>query len=242
MKTGLNEAFIIDANKRNELIAKDPRSVEIIRPILRGKDIKRYQIDPQDKYIVMTHNGYIDDAGNKVRRVDIGTYPAIREHLDGFIDKLRPRTDQGDTPYNLRSCAYMDDFNRQKIMFQEMVQEPSFILDNKGFVCLDTARIITGDDLDLLIAVLNSKLFFYAIKTFYGGGSLGDKGIRMKHTFFNQFPCIHFSEEIAPIVKRLVSELSIGDHANIEKLKTIDNLVYKAYGLSEDERNFIESQ
>ena len=100
--TGLNEAFIIDGAKKDELIAKDPKSAEIIRPILRGRDIQRYSYNFADKWIINTHNG-----SKTQKRIDINEYPAIKEHLDNYYDKLVKRDDQGDTPYNLRCCAYM---------------------------------------------------------------------------------------------------------------------------------------
>lgn len=75
-------------------------------------------------------------------------------------------------------------------MFQEMVQEPQFFLDSTdNFMCLDTGRIIVGSHLLWLLDILNSKLFFYAIKHYYGGGALGNNGVRMKHSFFINFPC-----------------------------------------------------
>src|SRR5690606_26862401 len=152
--TGYNEAFIIDGNKKDELIASDPKSAEIIRPILRGRDIKRYSYDFADLWIINTHNG-IKEKG--LKRIEIEDYPAIKNHLEQFLPQLKKRADKGDTPYNLRNCAYMEDFFRPKIIFQEMVQEPSFIIDNEGiYMCLDTARIMTGEDLDVLLTVMNS--------------------------------------------------------------------------------------
>src|SRR5690606_22885331 len=189
--TGYNEAFIIDGKKKDELIAEDPKSAEIIRPILRGRDIKRYGYDFADLWLINTHNGLKE---KDIKRINIEDYPAIKKHLDQFYPQLEKRVDKGDTPYNLRNCAYMEDFSKQKIIFQEMVQEPSFILDYEGkYMCLDTARIITGENLEVLLAVMNSKLFFYSIKTFYGGGGLGENGVRMKHTFFLDFPMPSFN-------------------------------------------------
>ena len=203
IKTGCNEAFIITTAKREEILAncktKDERkrTDEIIRPILRGRDIKRYKYDWKGLWLINTHNG----VKGKFPRVDIKDYPAIKQWLDkggeayngkiyhGYKD-IEKRADQGDTPYNLRNCAYLEDFSKPKIMFQEMVQEPQFFLDSTdNFMCLDTGRIIVGSNLLWLLDILNSKLFFYAIKHYYGGGALGNNGVRMKHSFFINFPC-----------------------------------------------------
>ncbi len=157
--------------------------------------------------------------------------------MDNFYTQLEKRADKGDTPYNLRNCAYMEDFYKQKIIFQEMVQEPSFILDNEGnYMCLDTARIITGENLDILLAVMNSKLFFYAVKTFYGGGGLGETGVRMKHTFFENFPMPAFSTKAIENFKEFFSNF------NSDNLTKIDKIIYDSYSFNEQEIEFIELQ
>ena len=109
IKTGCNEAFIIDKVKRDELIKKEPKSAEIIRPILRGRDIARYQVNFADLYLINVHNGI---SSKNIPPVDIKNYPAIKKHLDKYWDKIRDRDDQGITPYHLRSCAYMNVFLR----------------------------------------------------------------------------------------------------------------------------------
>ena len=111
--TGFNDAFIINSQKRAELIDLDPKSAEIIRPILRGRDIKRFAYNFADLWLINTHNGI---KSKKVSPVDINDYPAIKRHLDQYFDKISKRNDKGDTPYNLRNCIYMDEFSKQKIV------------------------------------------------------------------------------------------------------------------------------
>ena len=108
IKTGFNDAFIINGEKRAELIAQDPKSAEIIRPILRGRDIKRYGYDFADLYLINTHNG-VKEKG--IKRIHIEDYPAVKAHLDLYYPQLEKRADQGDTPYNLRNCAYIEGFS-----------------------------------------------------------------------------------------------------------------------------------
>jgi hypothetical protein len=180
-------------------------------------------------------NNCIKEKG--IQPVNIEDYPAIKNHLDGYYFELNKRADRGDTLYNLRNCAYLKDFQKQKIIFQEMVQESSFILDNTGeFLCLDTARIITGENLELLLAVLNSTLFFFAMKSFYGGGGLGDSGIRMKHTFFERFPIPKICKEDLGIIINIVNN-SIKTDFN-----KIDEILFKSVSLTKEEIGFIESQ
>lgn len=116
IKTGFNDAFIITTEKRDEILANCQteeeriRTDELIRPILRGRDIKRYGYDWADLWIINTHNG----IKGKLPRVDVNEYPAIKAHLDQYWDKISTRADKGDTPYNLRNCAYMRIFISQK--------------------------------------------------------------------------------------------------------------------------------
>ena len=110
--TGYNEAFIIDTAKREEILAncksekERKRTAELIRPILRGRDIKRYGYDWAGLWLINTHNG----VKGKYPPIDIKDYPAVKKHLDSYWDKIEKRDDKGVTPYNLRNCAYMDFF------------------------------------------------------------------------------------------------------------------------------------
>lgn len=236
IKTGYNEAFIIDTAKRDEILSncqteeERKRTAELIRPILRGRDIKRYGYEWANLWLINTHNG----IKGKLERIHIEDYSAVKAHLDQFWDKIKDRADQGDTPYNLRNCAYLEDFKQPKILFQEIVQESQFMIDTEGtFFCNDTGRIIVGEGLYHLLGVLNSSLFFYAIKTFYGGGILGDHGVRMKHTFFEKFPCLPISEDISSIAESLTHRF------DSQILVRLEKIIFKTYGLTNDEVNYI---
>jgi len=120
--TGYNDAFIISTEKRDEILANCQtederlRTAELIRPILRGRDIKRYGYDWANLWIINTHNGI---KGVKPR-IDINEYPAVKAHLDQYWDKISKRADKGNTPYNLRNCAYLDDFFSQNYSMQTL--------------------------------------------------------------------------------------------------------------------------
>jgi len=115
--TGCNEAFIIDSEKREEILAncqtedERQRTAELIRPILRGRDIKRYGYVDNGLYLINTHNG----VRGRIPRIKIEDYPAVKAHLDQYWDRIATRADKGDTPYNLRNCAYLEDFFKPKI-------------------------------------------------------------------------------------------------------------------------------
>ena len=118
-----------------------------------------------------------------------------------------------------------------------MVQESQFMLDDTThFMCNDTCRIITGKYIDFLLAILNSKLFFYSIKHFYGGGALGDNGVRMKHTFFQKFHCIQPNDEIITLIDKI--KKNSNELKNYEE--ELDQQVYALYNLTPEEIAIIE--
>ena len=126
-----------------------------------------------------------------------------------------------------------------------MVLQSSFVLDdNEHFFCLDTGRIITGKDLEYLLSILNSKLFFFSVGKFYGGGGLGAAGVRMKHTFFEKFQCPTlpnlFSESLVEIVNQISEKRKKGENTSKNECE-IDKIVYQLYSLNEDEIEAIEN-
>ena len=157
IKTGCNEAFIIDGATKDALIAQDPKSAEIIRPILRGRDIKRYSYEFADKWLIATHNGTATQ-----KRINIEDYPAVKMYLDTYYAKIAKRDDQGDTPYNLRCCAYWDYFSKQKIVWKRIGSIIRFAIDEKGVCPLDSVCFLTGNEnLKYIVGYLNSS---FAIK------------------------------------------------------------------------------
>ena len=235
--TGYNEAFIISTEKREEILAncqsedERTRTAELIRPILRGRDIKRYGYDWADLWLI--HNG----IKGKIPRIQIEDYPAVKVHLDQYWDKISKRADKGDTPYNLRNCAYLEDFSKPKIIFQEIVQSGQFLYDAEvHYMCNDTGRIIVGNHLLFILGILNSKVFFYAVKKFYGGGVLGEHGIRMKHTFFGNFPCLPYNKQIEEIAKALSAQYTQNLANNL------DEIIYSIYSFTKEEISEIQSE
>lgn len=184
--TGFNQAFIISGAKRQEIINSDPKSAEIIRPILRGRDIKRGKVNFADLYLINTHNGL---PSKGINPIDVNNYPAIKKHLDNYWRNLFLRLDQGDTPYNLRSCGYLEDFAMQKVVYSEIVRSPSFYLDRDGeFFVEATGFLMTGSQLEYLIHWLNSPIMASIFKRYYAGGGLGQNGYRYKKAFLEKLP------------------------------------------------------
>ncbi|ELZ6313048.1 Eco57I restriction-modification methylase domain-containing protein, partial [Campylobacter coli] len=175
--TGYNEAFIITTEKRNEILAncKDEaekeRTAKLIRKMLRGRDIKRYRYEWAGLWVINAHNGYKNQNGEKVEAINIENYPSLKKHFDEFYPQLEKRADKGLTPYNLRNCAYIEEFEREKIVYSEIVRKPQFYLDTKlNFYAEATSFILTGENLKYLIAFLNNDFVAFIFKTFYAGG------------------------------------------------------------------------
>ena len=236
IKTGYNEAFIISTEKRNEILAncKDAderkRTDELIRPILRGRDIKRYGYVDNGLYLINTHNG----IRGRIPRIKIEDYPAVKAHLDQYWDKIEKRADQGDTPYNLRNCAYLEDFSKQQIVWIELSDNPKFAL-TQNMVYVNTVFFLTGEHILHLLGLLNSKLitwyFHHCIGTTSGVGT----NRWLKYTI-EQIPMAKPDEEIECLVKEVSSNY------DMELDKALDKTICKSYYLDDEETAYIIEQ
>ncbi|WRG45407.1 class I SAM-dependent DNA methyltransferase [Helicobacter pylori] len=259
IKTGANEAFIITTEKREEILnacktQEERKCTEtLIKPILRGKDIKKYSYEWADLWVINTHNGYTSNLKSKIPPIDIEKYPAIKAHLNSYWDTIATRSDQGDTPYHLRNCAYLEDFEKEKIVYGEIVQEPRFYLDNGEcelgyFYAEATSFILTGEHLHYLLGMLHSKLITFAFKTFYAGGGLGESGYRYKKAFIERLPIPkitpqnqELAHKITDGAKQILALKEKDPKANTQELeKEIDALVYQLYNLTDEEIKTIE--
>ncbi|MGQ2709988.1 class I SAM-dependent DNA methyltransferase [Campylobacter coli] len=255
--TGYNEAFIITTEKRNEILAncKDEaekeRTAKLIRKMLRGRDIKRYSYEWAGLWVINTHNGYKNQNGEKVEVINIEYYPSLKKHFDEFYPQLEKRTDKGLTPYNLRNCAYIEEFEREKIVYSEIVRKPQFYLDTKlNFYAEATSFILTGENLKYLIAFLNNDFVAFIFKTFYAGGNLGENGFRYKKAFLEKLPIPKINskneklaDELINLVDEILKAKEQNKNANTQELENkINSLVYKLYNLTEDEIKIIENK
>jgi len=158
--TGYNDAFIVEEEKRKELIITDSKSAEILKPILRGREIEKYHTEWDGGYLVNTHNGV---RSEQIPPVQIKKYPAIKAHLDIYSDKITSRLDQGVTAYNLRNCAYLKEFSKEKIIWKRIGSQLRFSYSDKEIYCLDSTCIATGEKIKYLTAYLNSRLGNYQL-------------------------------------------------------------------------------
>ncbi len=234
--TGCNDAFIITSEKRDEILAnciddaERQKTAEIIRPILRGRDVCRYGYEWGDLWLINTHNG----IKGKLERIHIEDYPSIKQHIDNYWDKIESRTDQGDTAYNLRNCAYLDEFSKPKIIWIELSDESKFALCD-DLVPLNTVFFLTGNHLNHILGLLNSKLIHWYFTTCLGTSSGVGTNRWLKYTI-EQLPLVcHTDEDLSQLVAARLS-----DKTNVSICESkIDSLICKMYGLTQEECAYV---
>jgi len=224
--TGCNDAFIIDTAKRNEILSncqteeERQRTAELIRPILRGKDIKRYGYVDNGMFLINTHNG----VKGKFPRIDINDYPAVKAHLDQFWDVISIRSDKGDTPYNLRNCAYLEDFSKPKLIYPETTQGAYFSQDESGYYLDKTCFMLICNDSHYLQMTLSSKLFEFAYKRIFSSIELGKNGYQ-----YNKHALVKLPILLPPKDTLLTKE-------------NLNKMIYNLYGIDKSEIAFIENE
>ena len=262
--TGLNEAFIIGSDTRDKILStcigdEREQTQKLIRPILRGRDIKRYDYKWAGLWLINIHNGYGTEP-----RINIDNFPKLKLYLDKFEPKLSNRSDKGATPYNLRNCAYLEEFEKEKILCARMVQSPKFAYDANNNIPDNTAYCITGENLKFLLAFLNSTAVYKIFNFFYAGGGLEGE-IKINRLEILPIPQItpqneNLSNEIINLVDEIlkanekiklyekhIPTLSLDEKLeakeNIDALndkikasdEKIDKLVFELYELTSDE-------
>jgi hypothetical protein len=262
IKTGLNDAFIIDAETKRNLIAKDKRSAELIHPLLGGEDIRRYIFHETGLWLIFTRRG-----------VDINGYPAIREHLAQWKEDLTPKRDKnskrGRKPgryewYEIQDdVAYYEVFDRPKIIFPDICKGPRFSLDTGDHYLANTAYCLGTDDLYLL-GVLNSRLFWFAISNISipFGIRAGEYRYRLIYQYMEKVPIrvIDMSnttdksrhDQVVNLVAQMLALHQQAVTARTPQEQTaltrqiaatdtqIDCLVYDLYGLTQEEIKIVE--
>ena len=232
--TGCNEAFIISTEKRNEILSKcqseDERkqTAELIRPILRGRDIKRYGYDWANLWLINTHNG----IKGRIPRINIEDYPAVKAHLDQYWDKIRDRADQGDTPYNLRNCAYLEDFIKPKIIYPNMTKYMPFVYDESMYFTNQKCFIVTGRDMAFLAAFFNSSLFKFCFRDSFPELQGGTR--ELSKIFFDKIPVKQISSAQNEVFREAINKIQ-SDYSQTLAIY-IDSLIFDLYNLTDEER------
>jgi predicted type IV restriction endonuclease len=264
VKTGLNDAFVIDAATRADLIAQDPKSAELIKPLLGGEDIRRYMHHKKEQWLIFARRG-----------VDIDAYPAIRAHLEKWKQALTPKTDKNDKVgrkpgryawHEIQDdVAYFEVFDAPKIIYPDIAKFPRFVLDTSGHYLANTAYCLGTDSLYLL-GILNSRLFWFAIGhiSIPFGMRAGVYRYRLIYQYMEKVPIRSIDTSVPAqqqqhdaIVQKVSALLALtqelqtpgldsSERRSIEQDITatdraIDRLVYQLYDLSADEISLLEA-
>ena len=248
--TGCNDAFIINKEKRDELIKKCPKSAEIIRPILRGKDIKKYGYNFADKYLITAFPS---------KKYNIEDYPAVRDYLLNFgksdteylsqygndcwgKNRLAQSGNKGSRKkthnkwFELQdSIAYWDDFSKQKIIYPNMTKYLPFVFDDKNFFVNQKCFIITGQYIGFLTAFFNSSLFKYCFRDNFPELQGGTR--ELSKIFFETIPVIAIDAKIE--INFLNAVKDIQNNYTHSKAFSLDEMIFKLYKLSREEETEI---
>ena len=247
IKTGCNEAFIITTEKRNELLAQcqseeeRQRTAELIRPILRGRDIKRYSYDWAGLWIIATFPS---------RHYDIEDYPAVRDYLLHFGKERLEQTGKtytiGGETFKSRkktankwfevqdSIAYWKDFDRPKVMWKIIGCNINFALDRNSMLCNNAVNIMTGDEQQLLqfVALMNSHLFDWYLKLTTEAEVQGG-GIQLYVTTLETTSLqLAFPDSFCRVIDAVIRHEKTEDE--------IESYIYELYNLSPEEIAFLE--
>ena len=244
IKTGFNDAFIIDTTTKEALVAKDPKSAELIKPMLRGRDIRQYRANWAGLWLIYSHTGVGEED-----------YPAIRDHLTPHRERLsqrrggaNPKTKQ--VPYEwwqlqvdyYNSGTYLN-FLKEKLIWIELVESGRFAYDDTGVFGEATTFIMTGESLKYLCGLLNSALVRWFLQQTAPTSGMGT--FRWKKVYVETIPIPKISEEEQQPLVALVEEILHAkdtdadvDTADLER--EIDRLVYELYGLTEEEITAVE--
>ena len=234
--TGSNEAFLIDENKKRELCERNPVNAEIIKPILRGRDISRYSYTLAGEYILLTKNGI------NVQR----DYPDIYEHLESFGDRFRNRGAQGQHWTNLRACSFYDDFQKEKIVWIELTDMGRFALCSEEIYLLNSAYFLlppSGIESKFLLGILNSSTIRFYLGLIAETSGMGTS--RWINNYVKEFPIPEATCEQQALIIELVGQILAAKHisldANVCELENeIDQIVYSLYDLTPDEIAIVE--
>ena len=234
--TGSNDAFLIDEEKKKEFCQENPVNAEIIKPILRGRDISRYSYTLSGQHILLAKNGV------NVKK----SYPEIYNHLDSFGDKFKNRGAKGQHWTNLRACSFYEDFKKEKIVWIELTDLGRFALCSEEVYLLNSAYFLLpplGLDSKFLLGILNSNTIRFYLGLVAETSGMGTS--RWINNYVKEFPIpLNAPEQQTSIIKH-VNQILDAKNANPavdtgKQEEEIDQLVYALYGLTTEEIEIVE--
>ncbi|TYP94859.1 Type II restriction/modification system, DNA methylase subunit YeeA [Fodinibius salinus] len=242
--SGLDDAFVINEEKRNEILNEDRKSEEVIFPYLRGKDVGKYSHLNSSQYIIFMPSGWTDEKTTEnVEDKWVWlkeSYPGVANHLKPYADDAKKRYDQGKYWWELRPCDYFEEFKSPKLLYLKFQVNPAFTLDLDGHICNSAVWFVSETDKQLL-AILNSKLGWFLISNYC---TQIRNGYQLIYKYLKNIPIIlndTLQSKFESLVDQILTAKKEDSDADTSKLEEeIDQLVYELYGLSEEEIAIIE--
>lgn len=243
IKTGLNEAFVVDRATRDRLIAEDPRSAELLKPFLRGRDVKRWRVEPKDLWLIFTRHG-----------TDIEQYPAIKRHLLPYKERLMPRPPDwegswpGRKPGSYKwfeiqdNIAYWEEFERPKIIYPNICRRNEFAWDSGEYYSNQKTFIIPNTS-TYLLAILNSSVVTWLFDKLLA--KLQNGYYEPSAVFLEKFPVPVASDTkpLEQLAEQTLIQAKLDPSIDISDLeREIDQLVYALYNLTDAEIALIEGE
>jgi hypothetical protein len=246
--TGFNEAFVIDKHTYDRLIVENARSKDILKPFLRGRDVKRWQVNVSDKYLIKIESSenkrhaWTGRPNKEAERIFSATYPAIHDMFNKSRKQLIDRYDQGKYFWELRSCEYWQEFEQPKIVFPDIAPSAQFAWDADNNYLVNTSYIMIAPK--WLLAILNSSLilwFYKSVSNAIRGGYL-----RYIRQYVEQIPIPATTREQQKELERRVDRILAikrNKEADISaQERENDEIIYKIYGLTKDEIKLVEEE
>ena len=247
IKTGLNDAFVMDRETRDKLIVEHPSSSEVLKPFLRGGDVKRWQVNFAEQYLIKIESSenrvhpWSEKTMAEAEDIFANTYPAIHAHFESFREQLINRYDQGKYFWELRACAYWEEFQQPKIVYPDIAQGTEFSFDDGGYFLGNTSYLLPTKEMWIL-GLLNSKAVFW----FYTKTSTQIRGgfVRFIAQYVSQIPIPPIKPAQKAAISKLVNQILATKHTNpdadvSELEKKIDQIVYLLYDLTPEEIDIV---
>ena len=230
--TGLNDAFVIDGGIRARLIAEDPKSDEIIKPFLNGREVKRWRAGFADQYLIKIESSensthpWSANSKNAAEKIFAKCYPAVYAHFRERKQGMIERWDQGHYFWELRSCAYWHDFTKPKVVSTKVSIQPTFSLDMEGFYLSNTAYAFSAGTAPLfLLALLNSSVSAFYSRSSFVGKQNGWYEVQPEALEMFPIPAADKNQEL--MLEQLTRAIVIAENAQVEPL--LNGLVYELF-------------
>jgi len=243
--TGLNKALVVDGITRDRLINEDPACSKVLKPFLHGKNIKRWQVKFDDKYLITFESSankkhpWSGMAEKEAEELFAKTYPSIYKHFQRYRAGLVKRDDQGHYYWELRSCKYWNDFKQNRIVWGNLAKQPQFSFAKAGFY-LNAPAVMMVSDSKYLLGILNSTITQYLVSQSAAGRQGGFLEFKPMYISPIAIPKIPKNDKISTCVDKIINSIKTDSNANIISIEAeMDARVAHLYKLTEEEFSLI---